>query len=79
MKIEAGVLQDFVGSIFAGAGCSAEESARVSKYLVSANLVGHDSHGVVRVPLKIDPTGPGTSTTRVNGASFSFTAPPRSS
>jgi uncharacterized oxidoreductase len=50
MKIEAGVLQDFVGDVFAGAGCSADESARVAKYLVSANLVGHDSHGVVRVP-----------------------------
>jgi uncharacterized oxidoreductase len=50
MKIEAGVLEDFVGNVFVGAGCSREESERVSKSLVSANLVGHDSHGVVRVP-----------------------------
>jgi uncharacterized oxidoreductase len=50
MKIEAAVLQDFVRNIFGGAGCSEEESGRIAKYLVSANLVGHDSHGVVRVP-----------------------------
>ncbi|HEY0441204.1 MAG TPA: malate/lactate/ureidoglycolate dehydrogenase [Xanthobacteraceae bacterium] len=50
MKIEADVLQDFVRDIFVGAGCSGEEGTRISKYLVSANLVGHDSHGVVRVP-----------------------------
>jgi uncharacterized oxidoreductase len=50
MKIEAGVLEDFVSDVFAGAGCSRAESDRVAKSLVSANLVGHDSHGVVRVP-----------------------------
>ncbi|MBX6425497.1 MAG: malate/lactate/ureidoglycolate dehydrogenase [Variibacter sp.] len=50
MNIEAGVLQDFVRDIFAGAGCSAAESARIARYLVAANLSGHDSHGVVRVP-----------------------------
>jgi uncharacterized oxidoreductase len=50
MKIEAEVLQDFVSDIFVGAGCSAAEGGRVAKYLVSANLVGHDSHGVCRVP-----------------------------
>ena len=50
MKIEAGVLQDFVRDVFVGAGCSAAEGERISASLVSANLVGHDSHGVVRVP-----------------------------
>lgn len=50
MKLEAGILQDFVARVFTGAGCSADESGRIAKYLVSANLVGHDSHGVVRVP-----------------------------
>ena len=39
-----------VRDIFAKAGCSAEEGERIGKYLVSANLTGHDSHGVVRVP-----------------------------
>jgi uncharacterized oxidoreductase len=50
VKIEAGVLQDFVRDIFVGAGCSAGEGERIAASLVSANLVGHDSHGVVRVP-----------------------------
>jgi uncharacterized oxidoreductase len=50
MLIEHGVLQDFVRDIFVGAGCSAKEGERISESLVSANLVGHDSHGVVRVP-----------------------------
>ena len=50
MKIEAGALQDFVRDIFVGAGCSDAEGGRIAKSLVSANLVGHDSHGVVRVP-----------------------------
>ena len=30
--------------------CSAAEGERIGKYLVGANLTGHDSHGVVRVP-----------------------------
>jgi uncharacterized oxidoreductase len=47
VKIEAGVLQDFVRDIFVGAGCSAGEGERIAASLVSANLVGHDSHGVV--------------------------------
>lgn len=50
MKIAPDVLQKFVSDIFVGAGCSADEGGRIAKYLVSANLVGHDSHGVVRVP-----------------------------
>jgi uncharacterized oxidoreductase len=43
-------LEVFAAAIFAAAGCSPEESARIAKYLVSANLAGHDSHGVARVP-----------------------------
>src|SRR5205807_7203716 len=31
-------------------GCSSAEAERIGKYLVSANLTGHDSHGVARVP-----------------------------
>src|SRR5688500_603366 len=50
MKIEASVLEDFVRDIFVGAGCSEAEGGRIAESLVSANLVGHDSHGVVRVP-----------------------------
>ena len=50
VTIKAGALADFVRDIFAKAGCSAAEAERIGKYLVSANLTGHDSHGVARVP-----------------------------
>ena len=50
LRIPVAALEDFVTRIFAAAGCDAEESSRVARYLVAANLTGHDSHGVVRVP-----------------------------
>jgi hydroxycarboxylate dehydrogenase B len=50
VTIKAGPLADLVRDIFAKAGCSSAEAERIGKYLVSANLTGHDSHGVVRVP-----------------------------
>jgi uncharacterized oxidoreductase len=43
-----------VREIFASAGCSREEAERIAVHLVDANLTGHDSHGVVRVPLYVD-------------------------
>jgi uncharacterized oxidoreductase len=49
-KIKSDVLTDFVRDIFVGAGCSAEEGLRIGTCLVNANLSGHDSHGVARVP-----------------------------
>jgi hydroxycarboxylate dehydrogenase B len=50
VKLEAQVLQDLVAAIFAAIGCSTKEAGRIATYLVGANLAGHDSHGVVRVP-----------------------------
>jgi uncharacterized oxidoreductase len=50
VTIGAEALTALVRDIFAKAGCSAAEADRIGKYLVSANLTGHDSHGVVRVP-----------------------------
>jgi len=48
--VNADQLMDFVAQIFAQLGCSPEEAARIGRYLVNANLTGHDSHGVTRVP-----------------------------
>ena len=42
-------LRDLVRDIFANAGSSAGEAERIARYLVEANLTGHDSHGVSRV------------------------------
>ena len=50
VTIKAGQLAELVRDVFAKAGCSAAEAERIGKYLVSANLTGHDSHGVARVP-----------------------------
>ncbi|QQS12222.1 MAG: malate/lactate/ureidoglycolate dehydrogenase [Rhodospirillales bacterium] len=50
VTIAAPALSGFIADIFTAAGCSPAEGARVGKYLVEANLTGHDSHGVVRVP-----------------------------
>jgi hydroxycarboxylate dehydrogenase B len=50
VMIKADRLQGLVGDIFSAAGCSRGEAERIARYLVAANLAGHDSHGVVRVP-----------------------------
>lgn len=42
-------LIDFVADIFVHAGSSPEEARRIGTYLTTANLTGHDSHGVIRV------------------------------
>lgn len=54
MKIDSEKLKRLVRSIFAAAGCKDEEAGRIGHYLVEANLVGHDSHGVIRVSTYID-------------------------
>src|SRR5215472_14838742 len=50
VTLQASALENFVAEIFVKSGCSGDEGRRIAKYLVSANLTGHDSHGVVRVP-----------------------------
>jgi uncharacterized oxidoreductase len=50
VTIKAGPLTELVSETFAKSGCSQAEAERIGKYLISANLTGHDSHGVARVP-----------------------------
>jgi uncharacterized oxidoreductase len=52
--ISADELEATVRAIFAAAGCDQEEAGLIARELVGANLAGHDSHGVVRVPLYVD-------------------------
>ncbi|MBS0559304.1 MAG: malate/lactate/ureidoglycolate dehydrogenase [Proteobacteria bacterium] len=47
-------LADFAAALFAAAGSHATEARIVADHLVEANLVGHDSHGVIRVPKYLD-------------------------
>ena len=48
--VDSKKLADFVADIFAKLGSSRAEAERIGRYLVNANLTGHDSHGVARVP-----------------------------
>jgi uncharacterized oxidoreductase len=49
MKFRPERLRELTAVIFQAAGCPPTEAARVADHLVEANLVGHDSHGVIRV------------------------------
>ena len=42
-------LVELVTAIMHGAGCNSAEAATIARRLVDSNLVGHDSHGVLRV------------------------------
>ncbi|MFQ5956062.1 MAG: Ldh family oxidoreductase, partial [Kiloniellales bacterium] len=50
MKFTPKRLQRVGSAIFVAAGCAEAEAELVARYLVKANLVGHDSHGIIRVP-----------------------------
>jgi hydroxycarboxylate dehydrogenase B len=53
VTIQVERLIDFVTEVFTHAESSAEEARRIATYLTTANLTGHDSHGVIRVPVYI--------------------------
>ncbi|MGI9382877.1 MAG: malate/lactate/ureidoglycolate dehydrogenase [Methyloligellaceae bacterium] len=48
--LPAAGLPAVLARIFAAAGGTAEEAKAIAENLVDANLAGHDSHGVIRVP-----------------------------
>ncbi len=50
VTLPAASLQDYIARIFEAAGCDAAEAGRTTRHLMSANLTGHDSHGIIRVP-----------------------------
>jgi len=54
MKIPHPQLKRITTAIFAAAGCNAHEAERIGHYLTEANLVGHDSHGVIRISYYIE-------------------------
>ena len=53
VTIQVQNLIDFVAEVFAHSDSSPEEARRIATYLTTANLTGHDSHGVIRVPVYI--------------------------
>ena len=53
VTVQVGKLIDFVADVFHHAGSSEAEARRIATYLTTANLTGHDSHGVIRVPVYV--------------------------
>ena len=53
-RIDAVALSGFVASAFRATGSEDDEARAIADHLVEANLVGHDSHGVIRVSKYID-------------------------
>ena len=50
IHIAADALADLCAEVFERVGSCPEEARQVAGSLVDANLTGHDSHGVIRVP-----------------------------
>lgn len=48
--IQHTVLEDFGASMLAAAGLPDDQARIASHHLVESNLMGHDSHGVIRIP-----------------------------
>ena len=53
-KIQAARLEEIGRALFEAAGTPADEAKLVMHHIVGANLVGHDSHGVIQIPTYID-------------------------
>ena len=52
--IEVETLRQVCGRVMEGAGLSETEARRIAHSLVLANLMGHDSHGVIRLPQYVE-------------------------
>lgn len=50
MNIQSDKLAALTSAIFCNKGSQLQESETIARHLVEANLAGHDSHGVIRVP-----------------------------
>lgn len=53
-NIQADKLRDVVEKLLVAAGTPAEEAEIVARHSIAANLAGHDSHGVIQIPIYID-------------------------
>jgi len=53
-SVSADQLIEVARSLLIAAGASEEEAAIVARYNIGANLVGHDSHGIILIPTYID-------------------------
>ena len=53
-NVSAERLTEIANALLQAAGASAEEAATIARYNIGANLVGHDSHGIILIPTYID-------------------------
>jgi hydroxycarboxylate dehydrogenase B len=53
-------LREVTQAIFSGAGAPGDVAAEMAEALVGANLAGHDSHGVIRIPAYLNQIKEGT-------------------
>ncbi|MFQ5732501.1 MAG: malate/lactate/ureidoglycolate dehydrogenase [Planctomycetaceae bacterium] len=53
MKLSPDAGTTLVAAIFTKVGSSADEADCIAEHLIGANLAGHDSHGVIRVPIYV--------------------------
>ena len=52
--IAAAPLRSAIEQLLIAAGATTEEATIVARHSVAANLAGHDSHGVIQIPIYID-------------------------
>ncbi|HEX2185519.1 MAG TPA: Ldh family oxidoreductase, partial [Chloroflexota bacterium] len=52
--VQAGPLEELARRVFEAAGTPQDLAAHVAQHLVRANLSGHDSHGVIRIPRYVE-------------------------
>ena len=69
--IQAQPLESFAEQLLHAGGMTADEARRVSASLVSANLRGYESHGVMRIPFYIDALRTGEA---VSGVELTITS-----
>lgn len=53
-RIPSVAMQAFAREIFVAAGSNADEASIIADHLVEASLMGHDSHGVIRISKYVD-------------------------
>mgnify|MGYP001202116100 CR=1 FL=1 len=53
MVINSQKLEALISKIFLSMNCSVQETSTIANHLVTANLMGHDSHGVGMIPIYV--------------------------
>ena len=57
--VGADALQNICKRLLEGAGVTEDHAKIVSRHSIGANLAGHDSHGIMKIPTYIDRIGAG--------------------